>query len=149
MNVNEIDDHDNDPSYVPTMPFENNANNISTPEPSMPLCVTITDRNLTPEESNFTSSVTSLRYMRTPNLKCDLCNMTGYDKHSCDYLIRYVLAAEHVRKDPSIKDRIFNKHKHIVRRHRKNQNQFQKNSKWNNKRNPYDKCHSFVEDIMN
>ena len=107
MTVNEIDNHINDTSYVSTMPFADNES-VSNKKPSTPLCVTITDRILTPEEENFTSSVTSLRSMRTPNHKRDLCTMTGHDKHSCDYLIHYALAAEHVRKDPSIKDLIFN-----------------------------------------
>ena len=41
--------------------------------------------------------------------------MTGHDKYSCDFLIRYILAAEHTQKDPAVKDCIFKKHKYVQR----------------------------------
>ena len=82
------------------------------PEPTpehvpIPLCLTITDRALDLDEEHFTSEVTLLRTLLQPNLKCDLCSIAGHDKYSCDYLLRCLLVAEHVKKDPQIKDRIF------------------------------------------
>ena len=76
--------------------------------------------------------------------------MLGHDKYSCDHLIRHILAAEQIRKHPTIKDRIFKKCKDMTRGHRKNVSVFQNNDEsWKNKANEDDMCYSFMQDIIN
>ena len=55
---------------------------------SIPLCATITDRALYMNGEYFTSEATLLHALCQPNLKCDICNMAGRDKCSCDHLVR-------------------------------------------------------------
>ena len=75
--------------------------------------------------------------------------MLGHDNDSCDYLIRHALVAEHICKDPTIRDRIFKKHECVTRRCRENSPVFQNNNQsWINKSNLDDRCHSFVQDII-
>ena len=91
---------------IRVMTLTEHSNIFPTSEPnvehvSMSLCVTIANGSLDADEEHFTSEATSLRAFCQPNLTCDLYSMSGgHDEHSCDFSIRCVLAAEHVKKDP-------------------------------------------------
>ena len=87
---------------TPSMTLTRHSDIVLSPEPaaehvSIPLCVTSTNRALDPDEDHLTSDTTSLCALHQPNLKCDLYNMTGHEKCSCDYLARHALVAEHVK----------------------------------------------------
>ena len=76
---------------------------------SIPLCQTIADAVLDAQEQDFSSEVTSLCALRHPDLHCESLNTKGHDEYSCDYLVQCVLSADQIRKDPTIKDKVFNK----------------------------------------
>ena len=75
--------------------------------------------------------------------------MKVHDKHYFFWLARCALADENVKKDSSMKDHVFDKHKHIACRYRKNPPKHQNNLSWSNKRDLNSKCHSFAEETLN
>ena len=71
--------------------------------------------------------INALRY---PEQHCSLRDQKGYEDHTCNIMINYILAENTMCKDPSLKDKIIKSCKHFRCRCQFTPNNHNKTSKW-------------------